>query len=323
MTIEGAPHLKDEHLPVFDCANKCGAIGKRFIAPEGHIEMMAAVQPYLSGAISKTVNMPGEATVEDIEKIYMEAWKLGLKAIAIYRDGSKLTQPLNSKKDKEKVEKEIQKEIIIEYRPVRKRLPKQRTSITRKVVIGGHKMFLTVGLYEDNKPGELFIIMNQQGSFAAGMADSFAKMVSVGLQYGVPIETIVSQLRHMRFQPMGFTGDSDISNAASLPDFIAQWFEKMFLTGGLQAVQLPFTGDKIEDKEDAVFGQDEKLKTKLEAEKVAKQIDEEEKSLKASSLFKEGMGFSGEMCSECGLATMVQNGHCLKCVNCGATTGCS
>lgn len=323
MTIEGAPHLKEEHLPVFDCANKCGAIGKRYIAPEGHIEMMAAVQPYLSGAISKTVNMPGEATIEDIEKIYMEAWKLGLKAIAIYRDGSKLTQPLNSKKDKEKVEKEIQKEIIIEYRPVRKRLPKQRTSITRKVVIGGHKMFLTVGLYEDNKPGELFIIMNQQGSFAAGMADSFAKMVSVGLQYGVPIETIVSQLRHMRFQPMGFTGDSDISNAASLPDFIAQWFEKMFLSGGLQAVELPFTGDKIEDKEDAVFGQNEKLKTKIEAERVAKEVDEEEKSLKTGSLFKEGMGFSGEMCSECGLATMVQNGHCLKCVNCGATTGCS
>jgi ribonucleoside-diphosphate reductase alpha chain len=278
--------------------------------------MMAAVQPYLSGAISKTVNMPGEATKEDIERIYMEAWKLGIKAIAIYRDGSKLTQPLNSKKDKEKEEKEVQREIVIEYRPVRKRLPKQRTSITRKVVIGGHKMFLTVGLYEDNKPGELFIIMNQQGSFAAGMADSFAKMVSVGLQYGVPIETIVSQLRHMRFQPMGFTGDSDISNAASLPDFIAQWFEKMFLTGGLQAVELPFTGNAIQDNEDVVKQQ------KL-AKHVAKEVDEEEKSLKATSLFKEGMGFSGEMCSECGLATMVQNGHCLKCVNCGATTGCS
>lgn len=316
MTIEGAPYLKDEHLPVFDCASKCGAHGKRFIEPEGHIKMMAAVQPYLSGAISKTVNMPGEATKEDIERIYLEAWKLGIKAIAIYRDGSKLTQPLNSKKDAEKEEKKVEKEIVIEYRPLRKRLPKQRTSITRKVVIGGHKMFLTVGLYEDNKPGELFIIMNQQGSFAAGMADSFAKMVSVGLQYGVPIETMVSQLRHMRFQPMGYTGDSDISNASSLPDFIAQWFEKMFLTEGLKAMPLPFNAEKIEDRED------ELVQGKL-ADKVAKQVDEEEKTQKKSSLFNEGMGFSGEMCSECGLATMVQNGHCLKCVNCGATTGCS
>jgi len=323
MTVEGAPHLKDEHLPVFDCANKCGAHGKRFIAPEGHIKIMAAVQPFLSGAISKTVNMPTEATVEDIEKIYMNAWQLGLKAIAIYRDGSKLTQPLNAKKDVAggrnanlNNEKRVEKEVIIEYRPVRKRMPKQRTSITRKVVIGGHKMYLTVGLHEDNKPGELFIIMNQQGSFAAGMADSFAKMVSMGLQYGVPIETIVSQLRHMRFQPMGFTGDKDISNASSLPDFIAQWFEKMFLGEGMKTMQLPFSGDVIEDKED------EKIHSKT-ASRVAKEVDNEEKDLKTESLFTETMGYSGEMCSECGLATMVQNGHCLKCVNCGATTGCS
>ncbi|MFH1909950.1 MAG: vitamin B12-dependent ribonucleotide reductase [bacterium] len=317
MTIEGSQALKDSDLLIFDCANRCGVKGKRFIAPEGHIKMMAAVQPFLSGAISKTVNMPGEATVEDIEKIYMDAWKLGLKAIAIYRDGSKLAQPLNSKKDASAKEKEkvVEKEIVIEYRPVRKRLAKQRTSITRKVVIGGHKMFLTVGLYEDNRPGELFIIMNQQGSFAAGMADSFAKMVSVGLQYGVPIETMVSQLRHMRFQPMGFTGDADISNASSLPDFIAQWFENMFLSEGLTAMKLPFTGDKIADKED------EKAQSKL-AEKVAKQVDSEDVK-STPSLFNDAMGFSGEMCSECGLATMVQNGHCLKCVNCGATTGCS
>ena len=315
MTIEGSPELKDEHLPVFDCANKCGEHGVRYIKPEGHIEMMAAVQPFLSGAISKTVNMANDATEQDIERIYMEAWRMGLKAIAIYRDGSKLSQPLNSKKDVKEEEKVVEKEIIIEYRPVRKRLPKQRTSITRKVTIGGHKMFLTVGLYDDGKPGELFIVMNQQGSFAAGMADSFAKMVSIGLQYGVPIETIVSQLRHMRFQPLGFTGDSDIKNASSISDFTAQWFEKMFLDGGLKAMTLPFEGDPIIDKEDEV------LQTKLNA-KVSKEAEMEDQP-QAGELFKKDLGFSGEMCSECGLATMVQNGHCLKCVNCGATTGCS
>ena len=176
-------------------------------------------------------------------------------------------------------------------------------------------MFLTVGLYDDGKPGELFIVMNQQGSFAAGMADSFAKMVSIGLQYGVPIETIVSQLRHMRFQPLGFTGDSDIKNASSISDFTAQWFEKMFLDGGLKAMTLPFEGDPIIDKEDEV------LQTKLNA-KVSKEAEMEDQP-QAGELFKKDLGFSGEMCSECGLATMVQNGHCLKCVNCGATTGCS
>ncbi len=319
MTIEGAPKLQDEHLPIYDCANKCGEHGKRFIEPEGHIKMMAAVQPFLSGAISKTVNMANEATVEDIERIYMDAWRLGIKAIAIYRDGSKLSQPLNSKKDKEKSEEApvIEREIVVEYRPVRKRLPKQRTSITRKVTIGGHKMFLTVGLYDDGKPGELFIVMNQQGSFAAGMADSFAKMVSIGLQYGVPIETIVAQLRHMRFQPLGFTGDADIKNASSISDFTAQWFEKMFLDGGLKAVTLPFESSQepIVDKED------EKLQTKMNA-KVSKEAEMEDRP-QTPELFKKDMGFSGEMCPECGLATMVQNGHCLKCVNCGATTGCS
>jgi ribonucleoside-diphosphate reductase alpha chain len=311
MTIEGSPKLQEEHLPIFDCANKCGAHGQRFIAPEGHIEMMSAAQPFLSGAISKTVNMPNEATAQDIEDIYFDAWRLGIKAIAIYRDGSKLAQPLNSTKDKteNKTETQVEKEIVIEYRPVRKKMPKQRASVTRKVSIGGHKMFLTVGLYEDGKPGELFIIMNQQGSFAAGMADSFAKMVSIGLQYGVPIETMVSQLRHMRFQPSGFTGDSDIANTSSISDYIAQWFDKMFLQGDLKAVELPFARQSAPT---------------VEAESVeSAATDADGEPQIQPTIFTKEMGFSGEMCSECGLATMVQNGHCLKCVNCGATTGCS
>ena len=309
MTIEGAPQLKEEHLPIFDCANRCGQHGRRFILPSGHIEMMAAVQPFLSGAISKTVNLPEEATEEEIEKILLDSWKRGLKAVAIYRDGSKVAQPLQAKESVKAKEGAVQKEIVIEYRPVRRRLPKEHMSITRKVKVGGHKMYLTLGLYNDKKPGELFIIMNQQGSFAAGMADSFAKMVSVGLQYGVPVETIVSQLRHMRFQPMGFTGDSDITSASSISDFIAQMLENKFLKGG-EAVKLPFEERQLEKPAAPVK---ESKTTSAQIPLVNKPAE----SLNAR------LGFSGEMCPECGLATMVANGKCYKCLNCGATTGCS
>lgn len=310
LTIEGAPYIKDEHLPVFDCASKCGQYSKRYIEPLGHLEMMSVIQPFLSGAISKTVNMPSDASTDDIANVYHKAWELGLKAIAVYRDGSKSSQPLNTNSDEQKSGGR-EKEIVIEYRPVRRRLSKQRTSITRKVVIGKHKMFLTVGLYDDGKPGELFIIMNQQGSFAAGMADSFAKMVSIGLQYGVPIETIVSQLRHMRFQPMGFTGDSDITSTSSISDFIAQWFDKMFLGDGLKAMRLPFNDGEKDGGEDQ-----DSVENKLEE-------NDDSNPTPTQNLFSENLGFSGEMCPDCGMAAMVQNGKCLKCVNCGATTGCS
>lgn len=315
MTIEGAPLLKDEHLPIFDCASKCGQYGKHYILPEGHIKMMAAVQPFLSGAISKTVNLPSDATIEDIEDIYFKSWKYALKAVAIYRDGSKLDQPLSNEKssDKESGGQKAEKEVVIEYRPVRRKLPKERQSITRKVTIGGHKMFVTVGLYPDGKPGEIFIVMNQQGSFAAGMADSFAKMVSIGLQYGVPVETIVSQLRHMRFQPMGFTSDADISSASSISDFIAQWFEKRFSASALSAMKLPFDEiktEKIETKAHEESGENKDGSTKTATAKDLASMAQE-------------LGFTGEMCPECGQATMVQNGKCQKCVSCGATTGCS
>ncbi len=311
MTIEGAPGLKDEHLSIFDCANRCGEYGKRFISAVGHIKMMAAVQPYLSGAISKTVNLPSEATVEEISDVYFESWKLGLKAIAIYRDGSKLTQPLNVSDKKESMTPR-DKEIVIEYRPVRRKLPKERMSLTRKVTIAGHKMFLTVGLYEDGKPGELFIVMNQQGSFAAGMADSFAKMVSIGLQYGVPVDTIVSQLRHMRFAPMGFTGDGDVTNASSISDFLAQWFEKKFLDEKVKAIELPFFKKTDENSE-----------TKVKDIDIQGELILGDNPLKDLQKQSEKLGFSGEMCPECGAMTMVVNGKCLKCINCGATTGCS
>ena len=307
MTVEGAPYLKEEDLAIFDCANKCGEYGKRFISAEGHIKMMAAVQPFLSGAISKTVNLPNEATKQQIEKVYMDSWKLGLKAIAIYRDGSKVSQPLTSKESKTK---EQVSETIVEYKPVRQRMPKERMSITRKVTIGGHKMYFTVGLYNDGRPGELFIVMNQQGSFAAGMADSFAKMVSIGLQYGVPIETIISQLKHMRFQPMGYTGDPDVQSASSISDYIAQWFQKKFLEDKTKAVELPFEKEKESDENGH------------EAEQLFLKQAQSEPPGNLGDL-NARLGFSGEMCPECGSASMVINGKCQKCLNCGATTGCS
>lgn len=309
MTIEGSPELKDEHLSIFDCANRCGQYGRRFIDPEGHIAMMAATQPFLSGAISKTVNLPNEATIQDIENIYMKSWKYALKAVAIYRDGSKHSQPLTSKEDDKKEGKHTEKEVVVEYKPVRRRLPKERMSITRKVTIGGHKIYFTVGLYKDGNPGEIFVAMNQQGSFAAGMADSFAKMASIGLQYGVPIETIIRQLKHTRFSPMGFTGDSDIPNVSSVADLLARWLEIKFVAGGVKAMKLPFndkSGEKKEETDKEIIidsEQDAKTQTKLS--------------------LSEELGYSGETCPECGSNMMVQNGKCHKCANCGATTGCS
>ena len=316
MTIEDSPRLKDEHLAIFDCANKCGAYGKRFIEAKGHVDMMSAVQPYLSGAISKTVNVPSDAKVEDIEKIYFDSWKKGLKAIAIYRDGSKLAQPLSSQEDKKTKEKE--KEIVIQYKPLRRKMPKERMSITRKVIIGGHKLYLTVGLYDDGTPGEIFITMSQQGSFTAGMIDSFAKILSIGLQYGVPVQTIVSQLRHMRFQPMGYTGDQDITNTSSISDFVAQWLDKKFLQGGVKTMMLPFEENPDKEK----ISDD---KTKKETDPVVEQAPLEgmgsiEEDLESKN---KELGFTGDTCSECGSTMMVQNGKCLKCNNCGATTGCS
>lgn len=319
MTIEGAPILKPEHYSVFDCASKCGIMGSRFISYNGHIMMMSAVQPFVSGAISKTINIPNETTFEEIEDIHMKSWKLGLKAIALYRDGSKVSQPLNTKSDEKKSgEEESSSEdefgkYIIEYRPVRRLLPKERQSITRKVKIAGHKVFVTVGLYPDGKPGELFITMSQQGSFASGMADSFARMVSIGLQYGVPIDTIIKQLRHMKFAPMGFTGDSDITFASSISDFIAQWLKKTFSNGGSAKMTLPFGETTVDPEETAIDDDGEK----------EPDIMSQEESMPSAGVSVKDLGYTGETCPECGSEEMVQNGSCQKCMNCGATTGCS
>ncbi|GMV27404.1 MAG: hypothetical protein AMXMBFR58_34350 [Phycisphaerae bacterium] len=264
-TVEGAPFLKPEHLPVFDCANKCGKLGRRFIAPAGHIRMMAAAQPFISGAISKTINLPNEATVEEISACYRLSWELGLKANALYRDNCKLSQPLSStsgaedEKDDELEEQSAKDEVAgavaslaaaaanldasgvaerqveIIYRPMRRRLPDTRRSITHKFNVAGHEGYVTVGLYEDAKPGELFIQMSKEGSTIGGLMDALGTATSVALQYGVPIESLVAKFSHQRFEPAGMTENRDIPFAKSLVDYIFRWIGMEFITGYREA----------------------------------------------------------------------------------------
>lgn len=334
-TVEGAPHLKVEHLPIFDCANKCGPTGTRFISYDGHVKMLAAVQPFVSGSISKTINMPAEASVDEIERVYWEGWKLGLKANALYRDGSKMSQPLSTKSTDESgtvrvVEKIVEK--IIE-RPRRVKLPRERSAITRKVNLAGEEFYLTVGLYPDGKPGELFITMGKEGSFASGLADAFAKMVSLSLQYGVPLEHLVRQLRYMRFSPEGFTGDPDIPTATSVVDFLALWLQKTFPNGVHSEMgRLPFPAelekpakvpdaivvppeDDDEDEEQASPMQHEGPRSVFPAPGTVLTVTAGQPI--------SGFGFTGDKCSDCGSLRMVQNGSCKKCMDCGTTTGCS
>jgi ribonucleoside-diphosphate reductase alpha chain len=264
-TVEGAPHLKQDHYAVFDCANKCGKTGQRFIQVEGHIRMMAAAQPFISGAISKTINLPNEATLEDIKAAYRLSWELGLKANALYRDGCKLSQPLNSKTDadeeaddEENIEAgksevsaavaqaasqiaaaaterrvEIVEKLVerIVERPMRRRLPDTRASKTHKFNVAGHEGYITVGLYDDGTPGELFITMAKEGSTIGGLMDSLGTAISIALQYGVPTESLVNKFTHQRFEPAGMTHNKDIPFAKSLVDYIFRWMGMEFVTG--------------------------------------------------------------------------------------------
>jgi ribonucleoside-diphosphate reductase alpha chain len=282
-TVEGAPHLKDEHLPVFDCANRCGPLSTRFIKPEGHIRMMAASQPFITGAISKTINLPSDASVEDIGACYRLSWELGLKANALYRDGCKLSQPLSTKSDKDEKstdeagsgaeskaepvtdateQKELLtealvseavtavpvalptevREIVVEKvveriieRPMRRRLADTRESVTHKFNVAGHEGYLIVGLYEDGRPGELFITMAKEGSTIGGLMDSLGTAISVALQYGVPVESLVTKFAHQRFEPMGMTTNSEIPFAKSLVDYIFRWLGMQFIPGYREA----------------------------------------------------------------------------------------
>jgi ribonucleoside-diphosphate reductase alpha chain len=228
-TIEGAPHLLDSHLSVFDCAFK-PANGTRSIHYQGHLKMMGAVQPFISGAISKTINMPPSATIEEIEQAYYEAWKLGLKAVAVYRDGCKRSQPLSTARDKSGLE-----QLGVASAAVRRRLPDERQSITHKFSIGGHEGYITVGKYEDGTPGEIFITMAKEGSTISGLMDSFATMTSLALQHGVPLQLLVDKFTHMRFEPSGFTKNPEVPMAKSIMDYIFKWLAIKFLPRESQA----------------------------------------------------------------------------------------
>ncbi|MEQ8770391.1 MAG: adenosylcobalamin-dependent ribonucleoside-diphosphate reductase [Phycisphaerales bacterium] len=374
-TVEGAPHLKDEHLSVFDCANTCGKIGTRFIAVEGHIRMMAAAQPFISGAISKTINLPNDASVTDIKDAYRLSWELGLKANALYRDGCKLSQPLSNKSDADEDIEEtidaideaaaieevaeaagdlmvaasegdvrvvVQKEVEIVHRPMRRRLPDTRRSMTHKFNVAGHEGYLTVGLYEDGMPGELFITMAKEGSTIGGLMDSLGTATSVALQYGVPLESLIRKFTHQRFEPAGMTTNREIPFAKSLVDYIFRWLGIQFIEGYREA-NAPQRASELKPKAQAepkaAAPGDARWKNDLaprrhtadaaskpgagEATRTETIVVHEQATVRSSTL-SVALDAAGDAppCDVCGTIT-VRSGTCYKCLNCGASMGCS
>ena len=296
-TIEGAPGLDPQHLPVFDCAFRAMS-GTRSIHWMGHVRMMGAVQPFLSGAISKTVNLPEDTSVDDIMLAYVEGWKLGLKSLAVYRDGSKRTQPLNAGKEEKKAS-------VSEIRPQRRKLADERQAVTHKFSIAGHEGYLTVGTYDDGAPGEIFLKMAKEGSTVSGLMDTIATMTSIALQYGVPLKTLVDKFSHTRFEPAGFTNNRVIPIAKSITDYVFRYLGNRFLRGeavvadeqetdaeavGLSAPRAAVAGGSGIRVQDSSYG-------------IINQTD-------------------APSCSDCG-SIMIRNGACYKCPNCGGSSGCS
>jgi ribonucleoside-diphosphate reductase alpha chain len=305
-TIEGAPKLRDDDLPVFDCAF-IPRNGKRSITWQGHVRMMAAVQPFVSGAISKTVNMPNESTVEDVEKAYIDGWRMQLKALAIYRDGSKRSQPLATSMDKTTGEK-----VRIVERPLRRKLPAERQALTHRFEVGGHEGYITVGLYEDGTPGEIFVKMAKEGSTVSGLTDSFAIAVSFALQYGVPLDFLVNKFAHMRFEPQGFTRNPEIPIAKSIVDYIFRWLGSRFLSVEKQT-EIGIIRRDAEDMEPPP-----PVEGSANAAQVLMSLGLD--PITPTSTFQNQA--DAPSCSECG-SLMVRSGACYKCHNCGATSGCS
>ncbi|HTS36610.1 MAG TPA: vitamin B12-dependent ribonucleotide reductase [Candidatus Solibacter sp.] len=323
-TIEGAPHIKEDHLAVFDCSFK-PAKGTRSIHYTGHLRMMAAAQPFISGAISKTVNLPENASIEDISDAYLQAWKLGLKAVAIYRDGCKKSQPLSAAGTKTASSEKSSVTSVVEEvdlnsppRSVRHKLQEERASITHKFKVGDHEGYITVGLYPNGDPGELFVKMAKEGSTVSGLMDSFALAVSLALQYGVPLKTFCEKFAHTRFEPSGWSGNPDIGYAKSIMDYIFRWLQLRFLTGQQQMLfenfrrQASGVGPQTEDTTDASAAS-----PKAEA-----------RSLKPGSVHATDALSSivdlgdAPTCSFCG-SIMTRNGSCYRCMSCGSTSGCS
>jgi len=336
-TIEGAPHLLEQHLPVFDCAFK-PANGTRSIHYRGHLQMMGAVQPFISGAISKTINMPTNATIEEIEQAYYEAWKLGLKAVAVYRDGCKRSQPLSTAKDKTQLA-----DLGVASTAVRRKLPDERESITHKFSIGGHEGYITVGKYENGDPGEIFITMAKEGSTISGLMDSFATMTSLALQHGVPLQLLVDKFTHTRFEPSGFTKNPEIPMAKSIMDYIFKWLASKFFDRESQTA----AGIILRDEPSTVAATPALHSPKAVSnvttpaasdvtfiEKVAIAANAQQpigfialpKDADGPNRVMGGATFRYQQdapsCSDCG-SIMVRNGACYKCLNCGSTSGCS
>jgi len=356
-TIETAEMLDERHLPVFDCAFK-PAKGQRSIHYLAHIRMMAAVQSFISGAISKTINMPQSSTVAEIMSAYMTGWKLGLKALAIYRDGSKRSQPVTTKKQTPSEEKTDSAELAqdpanrLQRRPQRIRLSDTRNSITHKFDVGGHEGYLTVGLYEDGTPGELFITMAKEGSTVGGLMDAFGTCISMALQYGVPLGTLVDKFSHSRFEPAGMTTNRDIPFAKSLIDYISRWLGMTFLPGYREAnapkrpqkalkkedpsnpPRLPLTGSNPSPKDGNTRAKDKDklagISNRIEdllgivnkpAEDMAAVVRKAEVMASFNQQFSHFQS-DAPVCDSCGSIT-VRNGNCYRCHNCGSSMGCS
>jgi ribonucleoside-diphosphate reductase alpha chain len=328
-TIEGAPHIKDEHLAVFDCSFK-PAKGTRSIAYMGHLKMMAAAQPFISGAISKTVNLPENATVEDIMEAYLQAWKLGLKAVAIYRDGCKKSQPLSaagtktatsSKSDVGAGVSPVQQEDDNPNGPpraVRHRLQEERASITHKFNVGGHEGYITVGLYPDQSPGELFIKMAKEGSTVSGLMDSFALAVSISLQHGVPLKLLCEKFAHTRFEPSGWTNNPDIGFAKSIMDYIFRWLQVRFLTGQQQMLF-----ENLRLRPAGVGPQPEGVGELNGSASGPRSEVRGPGSVHAADALASIVDLGdAPTCSFCG-SIMTRNGSCYRCMSCGSTSGCS
>ena len=375
MTVEGAPHLRHEHLSVFDCANRCGRIGRRSIAVAGHIRMMAACQPFISGAISKTINMPNEATIDDVKNAYLLSWRLGLKANALYRDGSKLSQPLSASVSEDlfadlaespvaSVETPsapppsapspmaIAEKLVVRYLGKRRRLPDRRRGFTQKAVVGGHKVFLRTGEYDDGALGEIFIDMHKEGAAFRSLMNSFAIAISIGLQHGVPLEKFVDQFLFSRFEPNGVVSGNDrIRMATSIIDYIFRELAITYL--GRHELAHVSEEDLRHDAMHSATDQpaptyDEEEDVQVPAHILAMSpiavdatppqapsrratgetlVQHADGSVERAPLGRvaeaRAKGYEGDSCGECGAMTMVRNGACLKCVTCGSTSGCS
>ncbi|MBU3677998.1 MAG: vitamin B12-dependent ribonucleotide reductase [Candidatus Kapabacteria bacterium] len=351
MMIEGAPHIKDEHLPIFDCANKCGKRGERYIDYMAHVRMMAAAQPFISGAISKTINMPAEASVDNVGDVHLASWRLMLKAIALYRDGSKLSQPLNASNDNfdemvllgdqddwdETVDQKAIQKVIVErvyQRAERRRLPKRRHGYVREATVGGHKVYIRTGDFDDGSLGEIFIDMYKEGASFKGLLNCFAVLTSKALQYGVPLDELVDTFTFTRFEPAGFVeGHEAIKNATSILDYIFRTLGYDYLqrtdfvhvpqvdaAQSKASLETPVASSEAPSQTSAdVISPAPTYKEVMEA--VSGSVDHD--GAKSKLLDPKNMGYTGEACSKCQSTQVVRNGACTMCLNCGTTTGCS